>query len=57
MNHQDLALNSLLQLDAWQVPDDQFCQAFAEQFQIESDFDLEPSFDIPQINPYAPLHF
>lgn len=57
MQHQDLVLNSLLQLDAWQVPDDQFCQVFAEHFQIECDFDLEPSFDLPHISPYATLEF
>ena len=57
MEHQDLLFNSLLILDAWQVPAENFSQAFAEQFQVESDFDLEPSFDIPQISPYAPLEF
>jgi len=56
MDTQDV-LNSLLLLDAWQVPTEHYSQVFAEQIKLATDLNLEPNFDIPQINPYAPLEF
>ena len=53
----DSLFNSLLLIDAQQVPSEQFTQSFVEQIQIETDLGLEPYFDIPQLSPYAPLEF
>ncbi len=55
--HPDSLFNSLLLIDAQQVPSEYITHTLAELAQKEADADLEPSFDIPQLSPYAPLEF